>query len=438
MGTECTTIVPQITACKKRKIDVNFDGGNVTSDGGILLLRAADKALGLVKKVASVISDHRRLGSRVHSIENMIRQRVFAICLGYEDLNDHDTLRKDPAIQTAIDCIEDLASPSTLCRMENNIDPSCLMPMSEVIVDTFLDSYPKPLETIVLDFDSTDDLVHGQQDGRYFNAYYDHYCFHPLYVFCGHHLLASYLRPGYVHSGHNARAVLKLLVEKIRSKWPKVKIVFRGDSGFQNSQLLTWCDNNGVDYVIGVAKNSRLLEMASYLMDKAEVKFDDTGKKAKYFSSVEYAAGSWDQQRRVVIKAEHDDQGANPRFVVTSLGGGAKHLYEKIYCARGDMENRIKEKQLCLFADRTSCSEWYANQFRLLLSSLAYVLMEYIRRVGLKGTKMATAQCSTIRVKLFKIGAVITRNTRRIRFFMSSAFPYQQLFFQTLARLCPG
>ena len=283
MVADCTTQVEQVSNCKKRKVELSFDGGDITSDGGALLLREAEKDLGLLSKVSSLIPEWRSKGMVYHSIEKMLRQRVFGICLGYEDLNDLSTLRNDPSIQTAADSVQELASPSTLCRLENNIDETCLMPISEMLVDVFLGSYLKPPKSIILDIDSTDDEVHGNQEGRYFSAFYDHYCFQPLYVYCGDHLLASYLRPGWVSSGHNCSAVIKLLVKKIRSKWPDVQIVVRGDSGFQKPRLLSWCDDNDVDYVIGVAKNSVLLSMSGHLIKKAAEKFENTGKKQNTF-----------------------------------------------------------------------------------------------------------------------------------------------------------
>jgi hypothetical protein len=434
--TNCTTDVPDLKAVKKRKIEVNFGGGAVTSDGGALLLRQVDEKLGLTKRCASAIDDGRRKKSCDHSVLDMIRQRVFGIALGYEDLNDNDTLRKDPAFQTAANVVDNLASPATLSRFENSIDRQTIVGLHEVIIDTFIASFKKAPKELVLDFDATDDRVHGEQEGRHFSGFYDHYCFMPLYVFCGEQLLVSYLRPGWSHAAHHSLAILSLLVEKLRAKWPRVKIIFRGDSGFMKPSILHWCDEHSVDYIVGIAKNSRLIDLAEEVIHRAKKRFKKTGKKVRYFTSVSYAAKTWDRERRVVVKAEHTDQGENPRFVGTSLKGSAKYLYEKVYCARGDMENRIKE-QLHLFADRTSSSKWYANQFRVMLSSIAYVLLEALRRIGLKGTKYAKAQCQTIRLKLLKVGGVITRNTRRIRFALSSYFPGKQVFLLALARLSP-
>jgi hypothetical protein len=286
-----------------------------------------------------------------------------------------------------------------------------------------------------LDFDATDDPVHGKQEGRFFHGYYDHYCFLPLYVFCGEKLLVSYLRPSNIDAARHARAILSLLVKRFRQVWPEVRIIIRGDSGFCRWRMLSWCDRHEVSYIIGVAKNSRLNDMALPLMEKAKAQHEASGEKQRLFSEISYAAYTWDKERRVLVKAEYTDQGSNPRYVVTNLSGDPKKLYDEIYCARGDMENRIKEQQLGLFSDRTSCTKWWANQFRVMLSSLAYVLLQTLRSVALNGTMLAHAQCCTIRVKLMKIGAVILRNTRRIVFHLSSACPYQKIFCMAVKRL---
>jgi hypothetical protein len=296
-------------------------------------------------------------------------------------------------------------------------------------------SFKKAPDELVLDFDATDDPVHGKQEGRFFHGYYDHYCFLPLYVFCGEQLLVSYLRPSNINAARHAWAILSLLVKRFRQVWPRVKIIIRGDSGFCRWRMLSWCDRHDVSYIIGVAKNSRLNAMASALMEKAKSQHEVSGEKQRLFSEISYAAYTWDKERRILVKAEHSDQGSNPRYVVTNLSGDPQKLYDEVYCARGDMENRIKEQQLGLFSDRTSCTKWWANQFRVMLSSLAYVLLQTLRSVALKGTILAHAQCNTIRLKLLKIGAVILRNTRRIIFHFSSACPCQELFLTAVKRL---
>jgi hypothetical protein len=303
------------------------------------------------------------------------------------------------------------------------------------MVETFLDSFRQAPKELILDFDATDDRVHGKQEGRFFHGYYNEYCFLPLYVFCGEQLLVSYLRPSNIDPAKHAWGILSLLVKAIRARFPRTKIVMRADSGFCRWRMFRWCERHDVHYCVGIAKNSRLLEAAKSTTEAAEEEFNKTQDKQRLFSEVRYAAESWDQSRRIIVKAEHSELGANPRFVVTNLDDSPGFVYDTIYCARGEMENRIKEQQLGLFADRTSCHKWWSNQFRLLLSSLAYILIEGIRRLTLKNTELAKAQASTIRLKLLKIGAVVTRNTRRIRFALASGYPYQDIFWRVVKRL---
>jgi len=433
--TQCIQASFDYPACKSRKIVVDFNGGEVTSDGGLLLIRQADRKLGLTRALNEVLSDPRRPASCDHSQLEFLRQRVYGLVLGYEDLNDHDTLRKDIALQTAADTDQELASASTLCRWENRADRQTAWLVAELMVEQFIRSFQKPPAELILDFDATDDPTHGKQEGRFFHGYYDHYCFLPLYVFCGDQLLVSYLRPSNIDSARHAWAILALLVKRLRKTWPEVKIIFRGDSGFCRWRMLRWCENHGVYYIVGLAKNSRLNERAHPYLEEARRQYEATGQKQRLFAEFRYAAYTWDRERRVIVKAEHNEPGSNPRYIVTNLEGDPQELYDGTYCARGEMENRIKEQQLDLFADRTSCTQWWANQFRLLLSSLAYLLLEAIRRWGLKGTELAQAPCGTIRLKLLKIGAVIRRNTRRIYFHLSSACPYQKLFCQVARRL---
>jgi len=307
--------------------------------------------------------------------------------------------------------------------------------MHEVLVEKFIASFAGAPAELVLDFDATDDRVHGLQEGRFFHGYYGDWCFLPLYVFCGEQLLVSYLRPSNIDAARHSWAILKLLVGRLRQAWPEVKILLRGDSGFCRWKMLRWCERHGVDYIVGLAKNTRLLALAGELLQQAAAGHGQSGQKQRLFGWLDYAADTWDRQRRVIVKAEHSEKGSNPRFVVSSLAGDAQAIYDGIYCARGEMENRIKEQQLGLFADRTSCHGWWANQLRLLLSSAAYVLLETIRRVGLRGTELCKAQATTIRLKLLKIGTVILRNTRRIRLLFSSAYPYAGLLRTVLARL---
>ena len=434
----CTVREMPFAKLGRREIDVGFDGGDVSSDGGLLLLRQVERRLGLLKAVAEILPDPRSPLLVKHKTEQMLRQRVFGLCQGYEDLNDHDTLRNDLAVQTALERDTAGASSPTLCRFENRADRATTVATSRILVEQFIASFKEAPSELIFDFDATDDIVHGNQDGRHFSAYYDNYCFLPLYVFCGEQLLVAYLRPAKKDAALHAAAILKLLVTRLRQVWPGVRLLFRGDSGFCRPRLMSWCERNNVDYVIGLAKNSRLHTLSEGWYDAAAKVFEATQTPQRHFGEFAYAAGSWSRLRRVIVKAEHNAQGANPRFVVTTLGNPPQELYERGYCARGEMENRIKECQLGLFADRTSCHLWWPNQFRLLLASLAYVLMERLRAIGLAGTELARAQVGTIRLRLLKIGAVIVRNTRRIRFFLASAFPHRDAFQTAVQRFASG
>ena len=433
--TECTQTALQFPRFSRRKIDVSFNGGDITSNGGVQLLRLADERTGLIKAAARAIGDSRRTKSCTHDLESLVRQRVYGISLGYEDLNDHEALRADLALQTALSRDESLASPSTLCRLENRANRNTAVALHKVLIDNFIASYKQAPRRLILDVDATDDRVHGDQEGRFFHGYYDHYCFLPLYVFCGDQLWVSYLRSSKIDGAKHSWAILALLIKRLRQAWPKVEILVRADSGFCRWRMLRWFDRHGVDYVIGIAKNPRLHDQSLALRTLAQWRYWMMGEKQRLFSEVRYAAQTWDTPRRVIVKAEHSARGSNPRFVVTNLTGNAQRIYDRIYCARGEMENRIKEQQLGLFADRTSCHTWWANQFRLLLSSLAYTLLETIRRVALHGTALARAQCGTLRLKLLRIGAIVLRNTRRIRLLLSSAYPNRELFCLVAARL---
>jgi hypothetical protein len=442
LSTKETSLMPNCTqnelgfpSFDRRKIEANFAGGDVSSDGGVMLLREADRRLGLTAALDKVLADPRDPLLITHPQVELLRQRIYGLAAGYEDLNDHDSLRHDLVWQTAVERDEPLASGPTLCRLEARVDREAAVGFHKVLVDQFISSFKEAPKELVLDFDATDDRVHGNQEGRHFHGYYGHWCFLPLYVFCGEQLLVAYLRPSNIDPARHAWAILKLLVTRLRQAWPAVKIIVRADSGFCRWRMMRWCERHQVDYLIGLARNRRLEALGSPLMGKAEAAFAVTAEKQRLFEWIDYAAHSWDKERRVIAKAEVTEKGKNPRFVVTSLEGDAQQLYDEGYCARGEMENRIKEQQLGLFADRTSCHCWWANQFRLLLSASAYVLLESIRRVGLAGTELAKAQVETIRLKLLKIGTVIVRNTRRIRLLFSSAYPYQQLFARILSRL---
>lgn len=433
--TQCTQTVFEFPSCKSRKVSADFSGGEISSIGGVMLLKQAEKKLGLIRSAARHIPDLRRTKSVKHSVEHMLAQRVFAIACGEEDLNDHEELRHDIALQTAAGSVQALASPSTLCRLENRTDRKTALKINTLLVEQFISSFSVPPKELILDFDATDDPVHGKQEGRFFHGYYDQYCFLPLYVTCGSQLLCAYLRPSNIDGAKHAWAILALLVKRLRLTWPLVKIIFRGDGGFCRHRMFDWCERHNVDYIVGSNKNKRTVELGSAWIEQAEENFENTGEKQREFGEFQYAAKTWKRERRILIKAEYNFKGANTRFIVTSLEGDPQQLYDEVYCARGDMENRIKEQQLDLYADRTSCHSWWANQFRLLLSSMAYVLFDHIRRTALYNTRMAHATCATIRNKLIRIGAIMIRNTRRIRFHLSSAYPHQDLFVLVIGRL---
>jgi len=432
---ECNDELFEFPSFDRRKIEAGFQGGDVSSDGGVMLLREADRRLGLTRALDAALPDPRDPDLITHAQIDLLRQRIYGIAAGYEDLNDHDTLRHDLLWQSAVERGTALGSSPTLCRLEARASRRSAVAMHAVLLEKFIASFAAAPAELVLDFDATDDRIHGLQEGRFFHGYYGDWCFLPLYVFCGEQLLVSYLRASNIDAARHAPAILKLLVARLRQAWPQVRITFRGDSGFCRWKMLRWCERHGVDYIVGVAKNPRLLALADELLQQAAAGHAQSQDKQRLFGWLDYAAGTWDRSRRVIAKAEHSAQGSNPRFVVTSLAGEAQAIYDEVYCARGEMENRIKEQQLGLFADRTSCHGWWANQLRLLLSSAAYVLLETIRRIGLRGTELARAQAATIRLKLLKIGTVIVRNTRRIRLLFASAYPYANLLRLVQARL---
>lgn len=418
----------QFPKIKNRELEVSFTGGDISSDGGATILMEADKKLGLTKDLAKLFPDIRDQSKVSHDIESMIKQRVYGIALGYEDLNDHDHLRKCPALQTIVGRLEDMASSSTLCRFENRSDRKLILATHKLILDKFIASHKTPPKELILDFDATDDQIHGNQENKFYHGYYKHDCFLPLYVFCGKDLLVSYLRSSKQDQAKHSWAILALLVKRLRAIWPEVGIVFRGDGGFCRHKMLDWCEDHNVQYVVGMSQNKRLNKLLAPTMELAQVEYNKTEEKQRYFDSFRYKAKSWSCKRRIVGKAEITSHGENHRYIVTNLTGDPKALYDEVYCARGNMENRIKEQQLELFSDRTSCHKWWPNQLRLVMSGLAYILVEYIRSNFLYGTELATAQVGTIRLKLFKIGAVIIRNTRRIKFLLSSSYPYQDLW----------
>ena len=451
--TECNQSEFGFEASGRREIVARFDGGTISSDGGAFLLRQTDKRLNLLPRLAQCFLDGRNQDLIEHSIQEMLSQRVYGLALGYEDINDHEQLRKDPVFGILAgreELDEPLAGKSTLNRMELGAGTPDRYKkitfwkegLDELLVQVFLESHRSAPEQIVLDVDTTDLPLHGKQEGRFFHGYYDNYCYLPLYVFCGDHVLCARLREANHDASFGCLTEIGRIVTQIRAAWPEVKIILRGDSGFCRNELMSWCEGQGVDFVFGLARNQRLRRIIGAQMHEATQQWNQTGKPARVFTEFEYSAkktkkGGWDRERRVIAKAEHIDGKENPRFVVTSLKSGegaAQALYEVMYCARGDMENRIQE-QFSLFADRVSAETMRANQMRLYLSAMAYILVSGLRRLGLPATELAQAQVSTIRTKLFKIGAQIRVTVRKVWVSMSSSYPWQDLYQQVWANL---
>lgn len=444
MPTQCSAKQHEFARVEKRSIVAAFDGGAVTSDAGALLLGSTDRAVRLLDRFAGCFTDHRRADLIEHDVRTLVGQRVFGIALGYEDLNDHDQLRHDPVMATLAGKLEahrkgcaPLAGKSTLNRLElSRTEPTRYHRVShdpqaieDLFVTLFLEAHKKAPKQIILDLDATDDPIHGNQEGRFFHGYYDSYCYLPLYIFCGRHLLAAKLRRSNIDGAAGSREEVERIVTQIRRRWPRTRILLRADGGFCRDELMTWCEANRVDYLFGLAKNQRLVAQIETELAQAMEESERTGKAARRFRDFTWRTrDSWSRSRRVVAKAEVTQGGANPRFVVTSLRRGeseARHLYEKVYCARGEMENRIKECQADLFADRTSAATMRANQLRLWFASMAYVLLCALRRIGLRFSQFANATCGTIRLKLLKIGAVVTTSVRRVKIAMASAYPWR-------------
>ena len=464
MQTECNTDRFDFQPLAKREIRGSFDGGAITSDAGALLLREVETKLEIIGRFAECFTDHRDPSRTVHSVAELIGQRVYGLALGYEDLNDHDQLRHDPLLAVLVgkhdptgqdrarerDRGKALAGKSTLNRLE--LSPpradknsrykkitADLGRMESLLTDFFIEAHPTPPKQIILDFDATDDPIHGDQLGRFFQGYYKEYCYMPLYVFCGEHLLCAQLRPADQDGAAGSVKKLAGLVERIRQKWPDVQIIVRADSGFCRENIMRWCEDHGVDYILGLAKNSVLRWEIDLELELAKAESEATGESARRFKDFRYQTQtSWSRERRVVGKAEHLTKGPNSRFVVSSLSKEqyeGRLLYENLYCGRGEMENRIKEQQLMLFADRTSAEDMRANQIRLYLSSISYVLLSGMRRIGLAGTPLQRAQCSTIRLKLLKIGALVRITVRKIWVSFSESCPYRDQFIEVLANI---
>ncbi|HTR12784.1 MAG TPA: IS1380 family transposase [Roseiarcus sp.] len=454
MQTECSAERSMFGRVEGRSVVAEFDGGALTSDAGGMLLGAADQRLGLVRRIARCFRDARDPRLVEHSVATLIGQRVFGIALGYEDLNDHDELRHDPLMAVLAGKLEarredcaPVAGKSTLNRLELSRErPTKYRKIAHepaaieaLFVDLLLEAHDRPPQQIILDLDATDDPLHGDQEGRFFHGYYDCYCYLPLYVFCGRHLLAAKLRPSNIDASAGSVEEVARIVAQIRRRWPRTRILLRADSGFAREALMAWCETNRVDFVFGLARNARLVEEISVELLQAEAEASATGKPARRFRDFRYATlDSWSRRRRVVAKAEWTNGEANPRFIVTSLNKAetsARFLYEKVYCARGEMENRIKECQGDLFADRTSTATLCANQLRLWLASFAYALLCALRRIGLAHTQFAEATCGTIRLKLLKLAGLVRVSARRVKFALASACPYADEWRLAAARL---
>lgn len=419
----------------RRVVEGKFDGGSMTSDAGVMLLAATDRKLSLLSAAAHCISDPRDPLLIKHCVATMLRQRVYGLALGWEDLNDHTALRGDVAMQTAVGVDEPVASAPTLCRLEKWADKRSAWRLHEVLIEQFIASFDAAPQEIVLDFDATDSPLHGQQEGRFFHGYYDSFCYLPLYVFCGQQLLCAYLRPSRIDAAKHAAAVLKLLVKRLRRKWPAVRIIFRGDSGFCRQRIINYCERADVGFIIGLARNTRLQAITAFAELAMKETFEQTGTKQREVAEFAYAASSWARERRVITRLEYGAQGNNPRYIVTNLTQDAQWLYDTLYCQRGEAENRIKEAQVGLFATRTSCHVFQSNQLRMLLAALGYVLIERLRALALAGTALASAQVDTLRIKLLKLAAVVTRNTRRIRLYLASNWPSADIFAHAMSKL---
>jgi len=462
--TECSQTSFHFATEYRREAVARFDGGAITSEAGALLLHRSEQQTGIVRQFARCFRDCRKPDLIEHNVAELVRQRVYGLALGYEDLNDHDQLRADPLLamlsgkadiagrarRRQRDCGKAGAGKSTLNRLEltpADADESAryhkialdFAAVDRTLVDIYIRRRPRPPKQIVLDLDATDDPLHGGQEGRFFHGYYGCYCYLPLYIFAGEHLLCARLRESNQDAAAGALEEVERIVAQIRRSWPEVEIVLRGDSGFCREELMSWCERNAVDYVFGLAKNQRLVKRIRKALNKARRRFAQTGRAARVFGELRYRTRqSWSRKRRVVAKAERLAKGDNPRFVVSSLAASAldaRALYEDLYCARGEMENRIKEQQLDLFADRTSTSRMRSNQIRLYFSSIAYCLLQALRELGLEGTKMARAQCATIRARLLKIGARVRVTARKVWISMATGHPAQGLFAAAYANL---
>jgi hypothetical protein len=425
--THCKPKTFQFSKLNGKQVTASFNGGSISSDGGLLLIREIDKKLQLTKRVSKLFKDQRHQSYIEHTIKDMLKQRIYAICSGYEDLNDHDFLKNDSCFQTAIGKEVMLASSSTLSRFENSITREINIGINKYFVKHFISKHKTPPKELILDFDPTDNRIHGDQEKKHYHGYYEDYCYLPLHVFCGDDLLISYLRPSDIDGAKHSAAILKLLTKMFHQVWPDVKIIFRADAGFARPMIYNWCEKNNVKYITGMPSNKRLEKLSKMLTTKVERQFQKTQEKQKLYCTFQYSAETWKTKRKIVVKAEYNELGSNTRFVVTNMSGGSKDLYENNYCPRGNMENGIKQLKLDLFSDRNSCHNFLPNQFRTLLSSLAYVLMTELK-LHTNTTDILKAYCGTVRLRLIKIGTLIIKNSRRIQFMLSNSCPFQDDF----------
>lgn len=435
--TKCTAEGMSFGRLGRLAVEANFEGGALSSDGGLMLLRQVDRRIGLTKAVAEALHDPRNPGRITHELRDLVAQRLYGLCCGYEDLNDHGRLRQDPLMQTAVGTTAELASSPTLSRLEARASRGDVVALNRVLVEQFIASRSKAPEELVLDVDASDIPLHGEQEKAEFHAYYDHYCYLPLYVFAGQAMLACVLRRSRIDGAKHVSAVIKLLVTRLRQAWPSVRIVVRGDSGFCRQRLIRWCERRGIGYVIGVARNARLHRIVAEWEGLLKVEYAKTGVKQRQVREFVYAADSWERERRIVTRLEFGAQGNNPRFVVTNLDLAAEALYDDLYCQRGEAENRIKETQLDLFGTRASSHRFLSNWLRVMFAALAYTLMQRLRAIALAGTDLARATAATIRVKLLKIGAAVIRNTRRVRILFASHHPMRDTFLIAAQALAP-
>jgi Transposase DDE domain group 1 len=434
---KCTADWMELGRLGRRRIEANFRGGAISSDGGLMLVRQVDRKLGLSQAVARALNDSRDPDRITHQLRDLVAQRLYGLCCGYEDLNDHDRLRHDPLMQTAVGKADELASSPTFSLLETRAARADVVALNRVLMEQFISTHAKAPSELVLDIDASDVPLHGEQELAQFHGFYDHYCYLPLYVFCGQAMLACLLRPSRIDGAQHAAAVIKLLVTRLRQAWPEVRLIVRGDSGFCRQRLLRWCERQAVGYIVGVARNARLHKQVEAWEAQLEAAFAQTGSKQRTIREFRYAADSWNIERRLIARLEYGSQGSNPRFVATNLDLPADALYDRLYCQRGEAENRIKEVQLDLFGTRASCHKFLANWLRLLFAALAYALMQRLKEIALAGTELARASANTIRVKLLKIGACVLRNTRRVRILLASFHPLRETFLTAARALAP-